>query len=534
MNVPSNMPFEPLRTIYFVHYINSLSDFLFKEKYLDENDQHKHIPIVNAFYNYLDNTNDNNLLPDYESRKIHLAKNLENTTDYYEVNGTQIYYVDLVNTTLKSLVFEKFGGPFGFILETLSKENDDTYKYVMQRLKRSLFGLIFDNGDGKQSVLTSRAIDWIFKDFIEEFFPKAKNSSVRITSLNYIYAQAGKRFFKSVNPRLKHIVFKNVGEDDNDDDLDEDDNFNYIDIDKVNDENNFKKYIKIARRIQPLYVPKKFDELGLLIFTVPAYINYVYNEKESLQSYKNFTTILNSQDVCTKAFQNLFLEIEKQRSEDTRNKFSLAISSIKNRTAFARETIENNCSTQNKIDKEVKKYKDHPKRYRCKNGKSLGNLNLNYQEYLLNITKKYKKYEKEMCREAFGKSFIDMMNSQDIIISKAYNSQQLRESDDLFKVHLLENKTSLYFALIRNNYNVTLIEEGTNPALFRQKLGLDDDIAMETEELSWMKLNSKNFERFLSTLAQERVAIFWSDLKDWARANDSSVKFYSKDDFIWE
>ncbi|XP_043484484.1 uncharacterized protein LOC122512618 [Leptopilina heterotoma] len=651
MNVTFVSPLDTIQIISIFSYVNSLSDFLFIEKYLDKEDQYKHIPIVNALYNYLDDTNDINLHHrlDYKNRKVHLAKSLINNTDFYGAKDGEIpdsHFVDkLIEYIVSSLVFEKFTGVYGFIGDILSSVDNDSYQYLMQRFKRSLFGLKFDNEDGKQSVLESRAVYSTFSDIIEPLFPKPKNVTIRVTSVDYIYAQAGKMFLNSgdganfeekglenlekdgrkvgglpsttngpSNQNVDENYFNDDDgyyQDDNDyyQDDDDDDNSNYQDDDgnyqdddgnyqdddgnyqdddgnakdndddnhkdndidinyhdhsdghhhhhhhNDDDENKFQEYIETAHTIEQLVLAKKINETVLKIFALPAFINYVYNQRQSLQSSKNVAKLFESQELWTKAFQNLFtrlneafLEIEKVQNEDHRYQFYLALASIKNRTTLARETIEINCPSQTKIDEEVTNYKNNPESYHCKNGKVLGNLNLNFQHLIANVTEKYEKYEKESCREAFGKSFIETMNRQKVIISKGlihyplgfdFSAHQLiRPSDDLFEFYLPENETFLYFALIRNNYNVTLIEERTNPILFRQKLGLDDDETLKDKYFpETMKTSDEDFDKFLSRIAGERSKKFGDNLKKveydetktewWKHFGLSLIPFYS-------
>lgn len=512
MNVTTFIsPLDTVQLFSIFSYVNTLSDFLFAENFLNENDQHKHIPIVNALYNYLD-----------EDKKLPLVKKLINNTDLFGSKENEIpdsKFIDtLLNHIVSTLVFDKFTNVYGFIAETIRYTTNDSLNYLMQRLKKSLIDLRFENEYGDPSKLDSNAVNIIFRNMIEPLFPYSANHSLRITSIDYIYAQAGRMFLKS-------------GE---------------TSSETKNSPNQFQEYIETAHTVEQLVLAKKINETVLKIFALPALINYFY-EKVKL-NYGTTISIINSPKHWMEAYTILFSRlnyefatIEEKQKEDYRYQFYLALSSIKNRTTLARETIEMNCDfDENKLESEVWRYKNNPSSYDCGNG-TLGDLNQNFQYLINNITARYYNYEKESCREALGSAFGNL-KSEDIVITKGLihyplgvpfgleiTAHQLtRPSDDLFEFYFPENGTYLYFALIRKDYNVTLIEEKSNPILFRKRLGLKEEESFEDKYFTVsMKKQEENFERFLSRIAEERSKQFAINLK--AREYDETTMEWWKD-----
>ncbi|XP_051154607.1 uncharacterized protein LOC127277488 isoform X2 [Leptopilina boulardi] len=508
-------PLDTVQIISIFTYVNTLSDFLFSEKFLNETDQYKYIPIVNALYHYLDK--ENNL---DNHRKIYLVKKLINNTDLYGAKENEIpdpYFINtLINHIVNSLVFDRFTNVYGFIVETMKYATNDSFYYLMRRLKKSLIDLKFENQYGEDSKLDINAIENIFRNIIQPLFPCPRKQTTRVTSIDYIYAQAGKMFLKSGSINS-------------------------------NEEEKFQEYIETAHTIEQLVLAKKVNEEILKIFALPALVNYMYNEKSNLKM-KNTAMMINSEKYWLAAYKSLFsrlneafFEIDKIQNDDYRYQFYLALSSIKNRTTLARETININCPELSnfEIDQEVTRYKNEPSDYRC-NNTTLENLNLNFKHLIDNISKKYYNYEKESCREAFGKNFIDSINKENVIITKGlihypfginfeFSAHQLvKPSDDLFEFYYPDNETFLYFALIRKEYNVILIKESDNPILFRQKLGLNNYETLKDKYFPiTMKENDEEFEIFLSRIASQRSKQFEENLQ--ATEYDQTRKEWWKD-----
>ncbi|XP_051154602.1 uncharacterized protein LOC127277485 [Leptopilina boulardi] len=485
-------PLQAVQTISIFTYLNTLSDFLFAMNFLNETNQYQPIPIVNALYNYIidDYQEDRismirfeflkNNFPKHDytwynystinycenrtkiiwDRKINLARKLIKGTDLYGGKENEILdpkFIDaLYKHLISTLVFEKYTNINGFLVEIIRNSDDLKITTILERIFLELSKITFLSENGIETKLETMVILNILQDFIIPMFPEPKGHS--LLSVDYVYAQAGAIFYLSIQSSsiLIPMEVKN----------------------KTNEE--FNQYIALGQAVEQLVVAEKIDNSALSIFTLPALFHYVYKEKQNLklQSTKN---IINNSTLVMEAYKMLFMylnssfaEVEKAKKNDYRYQFHLALSNFKNRTTLAREIIRSKCSSvkEKNLEDEVTKYKNNPDDYQCnsRNGKTLEDVNRLYQEQVDKITDKYFRYEKESIREAFGSEFIKSVDATKVEISMGLFSyivniiaarefQWVKSSADLFRFNFIDNETSLYFAVLRENNEITLIQE---------------------------------------------------------------------------
>lgn len=529
-------PLETVQVISIFSYINTLSDFLYTQDFLDKNDQHKHIPIVNALYKYLNHKTTENI----QVKKYNLVRKLINGTDLYgakENESPDPYFVDtLFEHLINSLVFNRFINVFGFITLIAYATERESLIPLQHQLKKALISLTFENEYGDDSQLSPLAIDNIFSDYIKPLFPEPQNYSIKVTSIDYIYAMAGNMFLKSKTASPVDGIFK-----------------------KTNG-SKYQEYIEIAHAVEQLVLAKKINETALRIFAFPAIIHYVLKEKGKLNQ-TSINEIIRSHDHWKEAYKSLFSYIndaftsmENIQKNNYRYQFYLALSNYKNRTTMAREAIEMNCLslTESEMEDEIIKYKNNPNDYRCRFvNENLGDLNKNYQKMVEEVSDKYYTFEKESCRAVFGEEFITEMDHTSVVVSKGliryfyYGGlgsveppvQMVNESHDLLQFYFPNTEKYVYYALVRQGYNVTLIKETDNPNLFRKTIGLDIYQTFRSNYFpDVLKSGHEKFDTLLNNIATKRKEKFQKLLEKgydqtwrewWKDFGLSLIPFYS-------
>ncbi|XP_051154610.1 uncharacterized protein LOC127277491 [Leptopilina boulardi] len=517
-------PLQAVHVLSIFNYLNTLSDVLYAENFLNDHDQHKPIPVINAMYHYILKENNSGQI-DIHYRKCHLTRQLINGTDLYGAKEHEIpdpYYIDMLfNHIVNNLVFDRFTNVFGFIAEVARNTESDSLLQLLNNLKETLASLKYENEYGDDSQLDPIVVDQIFIELIEPLFPRPKNLSLQFTSIDYIYAQAGKMFLKLdqsdtiVDPVLIQVNLTK-------------------DIEK-----QYQEFIEIAHFVEQLILSEKVDKTALKIFALPALINYVYKEKENLQSTKT-VAILSSPNHWKQAFRHLFtyvndafLSMTTKQEKDYRYQFSLALANYKNRSTIARELLEINCASTSEAEmqQEIINYENNPQDYKClisEDYHSLPDLNSLYHDMINNITNKYYIYELESSKMAFGKNFINQMDNTHVVISKglihyvysgsmtitAESVQLVSESHDLLQFYYPRTSKYEYYALVRKGYNVSLIREANDPELFRKSLGLHEYEPLRDNYFpTVLKTKEEKFDQFLTRIAQERSEIFRKKLE---------------------
>ncbi|XP_051154600.1 uncharacterized protein LOC127277482 [Leptopilina boulardi] len=487
-------PLEAVQTISIISYLNTLSDFLFISNFLNETDQNQPIPVVNAFFNYLFDdyeedrsefielnfiTKQRNVIPrnyknynystiDYHEnrtkiineRKIHLAGILIEGTDLYGGKENEILdptFVDaLYRHLISSLVFEKYTNIYGFLVEIVRSSVDVKINTMYEKINFKLSEEIFLTENGRETKLEDLSVSKIVGEFIVPLLPKSRKE-MSLTSLDYIYAAAGSVFLYTTKGNI-FLASRDLG--------------------LRNSTDQFSNYAVISHAIEQSVISGGIDKSALGIFGLPALLYYVYKEKEMLRT-QSTGQIINNSTLRIEAYRMLFsylnqtfAHVEQAQKNDYRYQFYAALSNFKNRTTLARENIRSKCSTvkDEDLEQEVLKYKNNPNDYQCNtgNGKKLEDINLLYQEQVNSLTNKYIVYETESIREAIGADFIKSVDANKVKISKglftyiydirdARQFQWVKDSADLFRFEFIDNGTSLYFAVLRDNNEILVM-----------------------------------------------------------------------------
>ncbi|XP_043484486.1 uncharacterized protein LOC122512619 [Leptopilina heterotoma] len=516
-------PLEAVHVLSIFNYLNTLSDFLYAENFLNKEDQHKRIPVVNAMYHYIFQDNSTNEFG-LNHRKYHLTRKLINGTDLYGAKQHEIPDPYFTNTLfyhiVDNLVFSRFTNVYGFIVEIVRMRSGEVQlKSLEHYMRKTLVSLRYENEYGEDSRIENWVVNQIYVDLIEPLFPRAKNLDVQITSVDYIYAQAGKMFLK----------FDKMGEI-------EDPMFGSGNGTK-GDEREYQEFVEVAHGVEQMVLAEKVDKSALKIFALPAMINYVCTEGEALEKF-SIEGIMGSPFHWQKAYRKLFRFLNDaflmmNNERDYRYQFSLALSNFKNRTTLAREQIEMNCGTLTdaEIEPEIIKYKNNPKSYKCKyitDGKQLDDLNQLFEDSVTDVSEKYHKYEKEYCRTAFGDAFINLMDTKRVEISKglvqyyysggvgivADSVQLVDEDHDLLQFYQPDSDTYTYYALVRKGFNISLIREADDPELFRKTLDLPLNQVFRSNNFpTILKKVDESFGTLWSRIANDRKKTFQKKLE---------------------
>lgn len=505
---PFISPLQTVQVLSIFNYLNTLSDFLYTKNFLDKDDQHKRIPIVNALYEYLNEKTNENI----QHKKYHLAKKLINGTDLYgakENETPNAYFIDsLFDHIITTVVFDRFINVFGFIALVVYATERDSIIPLKHRLRKTLVGLTYENEYGNNSQLSPFAIDSIFADYVNPLLPEPEKLPVHVTSVDYLYAMAGNMFLRSKTETEGPKV-----------------------------EVEYQDYIEIAHGVEQLVLAKKLNESALRIFAFPAIIHYVYKERAKLNEM-NINEIISSPEHWREAYRSLFsylndafTSMENVQKSNYPYQFYLSLSTYKNRTTLARETIEINCAslTDSEMEEEILKYKNNPDDYKCRfQNEKLGDLNKHYQEMVEEVSGKYETFEKESCRVAFGEKFIKEMDATNVVISKGFIRyfyygglgsveppvQMANESHDVLQFYFPNTEETVYYALIRKGYNVTLIKETDNPELFRTTLGLFSSETFRSNNFpDVLKSENEKFDTLLKNIATKRKERFQKSLE---------------------
>ncbi|XP_043484483.1 uncharacterized protein LOC122512617 [Leptopilina heterotoma] len=536
-----------VQTVSIFNYLETLSDILFRESYLKAEDKLKPIPIVNAVFDYL-SVETNQITNDlYSDKRIYLIREIIRGSDLYGGEDHEIIDENFVrvffNEIIVALVFHgKFTNIYGFLAEIIRKSNETTVDGLCQTIQLTLLDANFPDGnlEASYSKLTSLSIFHILRDIIFPLFPK-RDSKMDILSVDYIYAQAGLTFLRSVGisslTKLSSVETDdgnkknsknhnnsndnnndkdnanddndaNDANDDNADDANDDNDANDANADNADDDNDandanannadddnddstgvsddeFNQYIAIGQALEILGASEKINKSALTVFALPALLNYVFKEKEKIKSLTT-DNIVNNSTLGMKAYEMLFTylnktftEVEEARNDDYRYQFYLGLSNFKNRTTLAREMIRSECPMveEENLEQEVLRYKNNPKDYECRTqesmGKKLEDLNHIYQQEVNKISEKYLKYERESIRDAFGPELIGKLDADNVEITRGLivnnyfgtmglstsESQMVRDADDLFRFYFPGDETTVYYALVRRDNDLFLVQE---------------------------------------------------------------------------
>ncbi|XP_051160716.1 uncharacterized protein LOC127281173 [Leptopilina boulardi] len=500
-------PSSPIAAVQFIpiiNYLNILSDFLFMENYLDEVNQNKKIPIVNALYEYLTDNRDN------VDQKEKLIRQLLKDSDMYGEKKSEEFEITFVNTMfdyiISSLVFEKYGNIYGFLAEAIRKEKIFKYNHTLMVIKETLKNAIFENEYGSNSKLTDLAVNRIYSDIILPLFPQP-NTNLNLLSLDYIFAQAGSMYLRL--GRINYPYYQDNSENST-----------------FKKEINFQEYLTVGHVIKNLIHSEKIDSLNLRVFALPALFYYI-SSGENI-SKKKITNIIFQPHHWKMAYQNLFeylrsnfYRINDQLRKDYKYNIHLAFSDFQSLTSMAQFLLNSECKFLNEDNLKfiLSVYIDNAKSFKCQCGIDLRDIQDWFQNKIHNIGELYGKYELEIIQRVFSEFAIEDVSSTEITI--LYTNNEFNNSEylfyDLFEFYFSNNQTYNYYALIRENNTVKLIKETDDGLLFRKKLHLSIYKLIQSGHRIILKYKNETINIFFEELMKHKKQRF----KNYLRNNNA-------------
>ncbi|XP_051173241.1 uncharacterized protein LOC127289372 isoform X3 [Leptopilina boulardi] len=514
-------PIEAVYLISMYSYFNSLSDFLYRNNYSSINDRHKQIPVVNALYRYLDDNRDN---------QDDLIKSLLQGSDLYGEQFGEIPDETFVNTMfdyiITSLVFDKYGNIYGFLADVVRKSQDLHIDSLLKDIKRRLENIIFENEYGDTSSLTPLAVDRIFTDIILPLFPKPK-TNIKLTSLDYIYAQAGAILLR---PGIQNATYYSV----------------LTERTKLNNKTLFDEYILIGHLIEELIIGEKFGQFNATAFALPALFFYVYFEKEKLEQEK-ITTIIFDPQHWLKAY-NIFLthldktydKISSALKTDTKFKLHYELSQLKTHHTYARYLVEDNVNCRIKPEEEkidrVSAYENNPHNFACKIGDYLPDINDYFLSKLNTVIQSYQQFENKSIAKVFENYFQLSFHYTDAIIKLRDNIvvtdfyDPSMQSNDFLEIYFPANGTTNYFVVIREDYNHRIdkvdhlpdsLPQSDRPPIKKQdgKISFTQQLNEIREKI--IKNKSSRLESLILSSLNNKLKLNW-----WKEFGLSLVPFY--------
>ncbi|XP_043478130.1 uncharacterized protein LOC122508695 [Leptopilina heterotoma] len=489
-----------VQVIPIFQYLSIISDFLFLENYLPEVDQYKPIPVVNELYRYFVENRA------YQNKTLLLIRNLLKGSDLYgeQENETpdEIFITTLFDYIISSLVFAKYGNIYGFLAESISRVDDLKFDSVIKKLDDSLEKAKFQNECGDSSTLTPLSVFRIFKDIILPLFPQPL-FNINLLSLDYIYAMAASAYLRF--GRLNETYYSN---------------YKQLNSRKRTHRIMFDEYVSIGYIIEELYY-QNIDPVALKTFAFPALLHYI-TTKEKINA-KNITTVIFNPKHLKKVYSVFFehlksvsKEIESQLENDYTYKIHRAFSNFVSRAKYAKLVLDYQCRHLNDYQRKAKIdiYIDNAERYKCRAGDYLPNINDWFMDQIDAFGELYEKYDYGIMQKIFNESSIDLDNiaiklivTNDEVENKNFNTSQ-HLSYDLLEFHNTIASTVEYYALVRQNYTVTLVKESKDPEYFKKLIGpskyTNERIVLkntkDSAEQFCQKITKYKKERFVSYL----------------------------------
>ncbi|XP_051169331.1 uncharacterized protein LOC127286791 [Leptopilina boulardi] len=497
------IPPNPLQAVQFIpifSYLNILSDFLFIENYLAEVDQTKKIPIVNALYKYLGD-HDNN-----ESMKVKLIRSLLKRSDLYGEKSNEEPDVIFVNAMfdyiISSLVFEKYGNIYGFLTEVFRIAENLEIDYILNLTRKHLQDALFENEYGDRSILSSLSVKRIYNDIILALFPRP-TKNFTLSSLDYIYAQAGLMFLRLGTPNT--VYYRDL---------------KHSNLIKLDHDKQFDEYLIAGHLSEKLLLINEKKNFHLLkFFALPALSNYIFNNKY-LYAYDYVANLISEARFWRLAFKDLFRYtfnvIKKTKNKlNNDNNFNLhtAFSTFLSRSTSAKILIDHYCTNiSTDSNTLLVAYLNSPDTFQCKFGENLPNLNNLYMDQVEEIVKLYKIRDLQLVKTAFGESLIEYIEQTEVTIKLLYPHSNIAQNDssnskrlpfDLLQISY-PNQTFNYYALVRENHNLILLNNAMNPQLFEEKIGLNVDYLKLVVSII-LKTPKQDVNKFMENLMEYKT-----------------------------
>ncbi|XP_051160076.1 uncharacterized protein LOC127280834 [Leptopilina boulardi] len=501
-------PLEAVKLIPIFNYINILSDFLYFEHYLEEIDQNKQIPIVNALYEYLDDHQNNKF------KKAELIRALLQGSDMYGANIGEHVDVTFVNVMfdyiISSLVFDKYGNIYGFLADVFCKVENLQFEKVLNIIRINLQNASFDNEYGSSSTLSDLSVARIYNDIILPLFPQP-NDSLNLLSLDYIYAQAGSMFLRAgrINSN-NYINFES--------------NTTYL-----TEDNLFNEYLVIGHVIESFILTDEKNVDMLKAFALPALTYSIFNYKH-LFANDNTANLISDSTFWHSAYVYLFQyttacfdAIEDKLKNDYTLKIYSALLRFQSCSAFANDIIEHHCP---KLDIQERIFKFlffsyYPFPFRCKIDESLLNPKEYFKNQMNNITELYETFELQLVQNNFPKALLQIIEREKVIVkllvpNNLVLNHNIHESEylsyDILEFFFPHNLSANYYILKRENSNVILINTNDNSQLFPMHIRQYLEKLYTTAYHKILKTADENSIVFFHNLVEHKKSRFESQL----------------------
>ncbi|XP_051172668.1 uncharacterized protein LOC127288984 [Leptopilina boulardi] len=505
----SSVYFTPVQSVNFLplfHYLNVLGEIFYMEKLLTRKNRKEPFLIINAFYEHINNTKNE------EATKRELVQKLLEGTDLYGGNKSEILDMKYVDDTLdyivSSVVFSQNDNLYGYLSSIVSTSTD----LKLSAFKKSVFEQLSYqrhlNEDGEVSCLTELSRAKIAETIIWPLFPEPVHD-MTIINIQYIYALAGLKFAQTAQMNLT---------------------------------NSFHEYVTLAMTVETSAIGKKISESILQIFALPAMIYYAWKEKEKFNQ-RTIKYLIKDEDFWTDVFFTLFTDLnsafEAVHQTNSLYQFHIVMSEFINRTVMARDLLHKYCNL-NETESLIDDYKTYSASTRCPNGIKLPNLEFAYDAQLSLIREKYRLMEIDLIRTAFNEfpHMRDLINSP---LTTVYRSEpkpygafcnMCPPVSPSYKANInffaLENQEQIeFFALERNENNVTLLFEKGQKSKFNNFVGLPEERSLQISMvMDRFKKVGENFDVFVEKVTEKKADNFKKLLFAYGYDKTSMEKFY--------
>ncbi|XP_051158003.1 uncharacterized protein LOC127279605 [Leptopilina boulardi] len=245
------------------HYISSLGIIFHNKGLIKYKQRHQTIPVLNTFFKYLDDSNNE------AQTKLELLQTILRGSDLYSGGENEKLDATYVDETyeyiIKITLFSHYDNINIYLSRLLSKTSSITYSNFIEFV-RTEFYKKYVSKDYCLGTIQSPELNLLsrkktFSDYILPMFPKPDNTNMNIIDEDYIYAMAGLKLVRSV---LKETLYA-----------------------------SFSDYVSIAREfdLENKYHKKEIIEIILVLFSTPAVFIHALKENNTHSEIsKNFMT----------------------------------------------------------------------------------------------------------------------------------------------------------------------------------------------------------------------------------------------------
>lgn len=417
---------ETVHLVTMLNYMNTLSDFLFSKSFIDENEKFQLLPVANGIYRYLeDDTPPIGIQEKMRILIKELIRESDIYSVEEKENPDAIFVNELFRRIITSIVFNNETNIYGFVIKIIRNSKVEDVGTLLDRIReelnQTLPGLVFERvfndyilpmfpqpvrklsssstsekakaaladsllgTEGLKAEALSESLEAVTKfassaetvsaalaeslseaaakQETEELpsseeavtaalaktsLPKAELSPtsslpeapVNLTSIEFIYSQAGAIFFlsSSAHPEINELLTSSGAS------------------------NIYDEYLHLAYAMKQLLTNNKIDIEFIRIFTLPALIYYVWNNREKLVDETTEDIVTNAEH-RRKALEQLFFYLNKEINNSEiiveekllRYQHQLEMAFYQSRTEIARNLIGRRCllTNETKIDDEI-------------------------------------------------------------------------------------------------------------------------------------------------------------------------------------